>query len=82
MPEYFLKTLRNILNLQSLMGLPYTDRIMFGTDWPYLENVLDQKSWVDFIKNIPEKAKEYDLKFSQEEINKISTENAKRFLKW
>ncbi len=38
-------------------------------------------AWVNWVKNIPEKAKEYGLKFTQEEISKILSENAKKILK-
>jgi hypothetical protein len=80
MPEYFLKSLRNILNMPALLGKPLKDRIMFGVDWPYLETVMPIQKWVEWIKNIPEKAKEYGLKFSNREINKILSENAKKIL--
>ena len=81
MPQYWLTTLRNLLNVPSLLGSPLKDRIMFGTDWPYLLTVMGDDAWVNWVKNIPEKAKEYGLKFTQEEISKILSENAKKILK-
>ncbi len=73
-PESFLKFLRSVLNT------PLRDKIMFGTDWPYLENFLNQKTWVEWLRNIPEKAKEYDLKFRKREIENILDKNARNFL--
>ena len=81
MPEYFLKTLRGILNMNALLGTPLKERIMFGTDWPYLETALESKEWVQWIKDIPEKGKEYGLVFTQEEINNILSVNAQKILK-
>jgi len=78
MPEYFLKNLRSIFDAPGIK--PHKDRLMFGTDWPMLEAIMDQKTWVDWIKNIPEKGKEYGLKFKQREIKKILNDNAKKFL--
>lgn len=80
MPEYELKTLRNLLNLPSLLGPSLGERIMFGSDWPYIINVMGDDAWVDWVKNIPEKGKEYDLEFTEEEIEKILHENAERIL--
>jgi uncharacterized protein len=81
MPEYFLKTLRGVLNMKALLGAPLKERIMFGTDWPYLETALDSKEWVQWVKDIPEKGKQYGLTFTQEEINNILNENAQNILK-
>ncbi|WXG39613.1 MAG: amidohydrolase family protein [Candidatus Freyarchaeum deiterrae] len=81
MPQYWLTTLRNILNVPALVGSSLKERIMFGTDSPLITTVMGDDKWVDWIKNIPEKAKEYGLNFTQEEVNKILSENAKRILK-
>jgi predicted TIM-barrel fold metal-dependent hydrolase len=81
MPEYFLKTLRGVLNMKALLGAPLKDRIMFGTDWSYLETAIESKEWVEWVKDIPEKGKEFGLTFTQEEINFILSENAQKILK-
>nr|MDO8079563.1 amidohydrolase family protein [Candidatus Freyarchaeota archaeon] len=81
MPQYWLTTLRNALNIPALLGPSLKERIMFGTDSPLITTVMGDDAWVNWIKNIPEKAKEYSLNFTQEEVNKILSENAKRILK-
>jgi len=81
MPEHFLKNLRSILNAPGFLGPPIKDRLMFGTDWPALEILMNQKDWVDWFKNIPEKGKEFGLKFKRREIDNILGKNAERFLK-
>ncbi len=55
--------------------------MMFGTDWPALEPFMNQKSWVEWIKHIPELAKDYGLKFKQREIKNLLGRNAEKFLK-
>jgi len=79
MPEWWLTTLRAALDTPPFFGGPLVDRIMFGTDFPYLAGVMDDKSWVEWISNIPEKAKDYGITFTKEEIAKILHENAKKF---
>lgn len=81
MPDSFLKTLRYIFDTPAFLGPAVKDRLMFGTDWPYLETFMDQKSWVEWVKNIPESAKEYGLKFKQREIKNLLGKNAEKFLK-
>ncbi len=76
MEERFLRTLGDILNTPSLYTIK--DRIMFGTDWPLFA---DDSSWVDFVTNIPERAKKYGIRIKQRDIKNILGENAKKFLK-
>ncbi|MFX0176493.1 MAG: amidohydrolase family protein [Candidatus Hodarchaeota archaeon] len=80
MTEYWLKLLRSILDTKALFGSPLKERIMFGSDWPYLLPYFEEKAWVEFFKNIPETGKQYGLKFTQEEINLILNENPKKIL--
>ena len=80
MPDSFLKTLRSIFDTPAFLGPAVKDRLMFGTDWPYLESFMDQKNWVEWVKNIPELAKEYELKFKQREIKNLLGKNAEKFL--
>jgi predicted TIM-barrel fold metal-dependent hydrolase len=81
MPQYWLNTLRNALDVPALLGSSLKDRIMFGTDSPLITTVMGDDAWVNWIKGIPEKAKEYGLTFTQEEVDKILSENAKKILK-
>ena len=67
--------------ITSLFGKPLKERIMFGTDWPYFTYAMEDKVWVEWIKNIPETAKKYNLNFTDEEIKKILGLNAKKILK-
>ena len=53
MPEQYLKNLCGILNLIPHFGRPMDERIMFGTDWPYLTRSMEEKEWVEWVKNIP-----------------------------
>jgi predicted TIM-barrel fold metal-dependent hydrolase len=78
MPEYWLKLLRGILDTKALFGAPLKERIMFGSDWPYLLPYFEEKAWVEFFKNIPETGKQFGLKFTNEEINTILNENPKK----
>ncbi|MFX1452365.1 MAG: amidohydrolase family protein [Promethearchaeota archaeon] len=81
MPEKFLKNLRWIMDLPNYFGKPLKERIMFGSDWPYFTYAMEEKDWVEWIKNIPETAKKYNLKFTDGEIKKILGLNAKQILK-
>jgi predicted TIM-barrel fold metal-dependent hydrolase len=79
MPDYFLKTLRYIFDTPAFLGTPLRERLMFGTDWPALETLMNQKTWVEWIQNIPETAQEYGLKFKQREIKNLLYRNAEKF---
>ncbi len=80
-PQQWLSNLRKILNTPTMFGQSLGDRIMFGSDWPYLEYAMKEQVWVEWIKNIPEQAKKYGLKFTKREIDKILGNNAKKILK-
>jgi len=79
MPDYFLKTLRYILDAPTLIGPPIREKLMFGTDWPYLETIMDQKTWVEWFNNIPQLAETLNIKFKQREIKYILAKNAEKF---
>jgi len=86
MPQRWLSDLRYYLNIPSVSaGRSIGDRIMFGTDWPLGVQLaligLSEEVWVDWVKKIPEKGKEYGLKFTQEEVKKILSDNAKKIHK-
>ncbi|MHA1723396.1 MAG: amidohydrolase family protein [Promethearchaeota archaeon] len=81
MPDSFLKTLRYILDAPTLIGPPIREKLMFGTDWPYLESIMDQKTGVNWFKGIPELAESQNIKFKQREIKNILAKNAEKFFK-
>jgi len=53
------------------------ERVLFGTDNPYLRGALPDKKWVNLIKRLPTKAPE-GIKFTQEEVDLILGGNAQR----
>jgi predicted TIM-barrel fold metal-dependent hydrolase len=79
-PKRMLEFLRGVFDTPGL-GTSIVDKIMWGTDWPLLELILTDEKWVDWVKNIPEKAQEYGMRFKQREIKKILGLNAEKFLK-
>lgn len=78
----FIEDLNSILNMVGVTSGAFKDKIFFGTDWPLLETVLDSKRFVDWFKNVPEKAKEYGIKIKQRDIRKILGDNAQKFLQF
>ena len=81
MPAIFLQNLRAFFDMPALLGPPPGDKIMYGTDWPLLDVVLSQKKWIEWLQAIPEKGKEYGLKFKPRKIKKLLGLNAKKFLR-
>lgn len=61
-------------------------RILFGTDQPsYCADPREDdeltRQWVELFKNLPKVAKQYNVDFSQEEVELIMHGNAERILK-
>ena len=79
--EQFLRLLHDIFGPNNFGFFPIKHKLMFGTDWPAFERYFKDKDWIDWIKNIPEKAQEYDLKFKRSDIKKLLGLNAKKLLK-
>ena len=79
-PKEWLTNLRGILDTPQMFGKPLSDRIMFGSDWPYLEYIMKEGAWIDWIKKIPEEGNKYGLNFKKREIQKILGLNAKKIL--
>ena len=77
--ESFLKLLNSVFQSKSLLA-PLKDRIMFGSDWPLMNTAMEDKEWVEWVKNIPEKAQEYGLKFKRSDIKNLLGLNAKKLL--
>ncbi|MFX1258166.1 MAG: amidohydrolase family protein [Promethearchaeota archaeon] len=80
MPQYWLTILRNILDTPTISIGQIKDRVMFGTDWPYFKFIMDDRDWVNWLKNISENGKKYGLNFRPSEIKKILGLNSKKML--
>ncbi|MGQ9720942.1 MAG: amidohydrolase family protein [Candidatus Jordarchaeum sp.] len=80
-PRFLLNNLRMLMDLPLTFAVPFKNRILFGSDWPYANAMMELKEWVNWIKKLPEKGKEYGLKFTEEEVRLILGENAKKILK-
>jgi predicted TIM-barrel fold metal-dependent hydrolase len=78
--ERLLRMLHEIFGPNSLGFLPIKHKIMFGTDWPAFDGYFSDKDWAAWIKNIPEKAQEYGLKFKRSDIKNLLGLNAKKLL--
>ncbi len=53
------------------------ERVLWGTDNPYLRGAMADKKWVNIIKRLPTKAPE-GIKFTQEEVDLMLGGNAQR----
>ncbi|MFX1258195.1 MAG: amidohydrolase family protein [Promethearchaeota archaeon] len=53
------------------------ERVLWGTDNPYLRGALSDKKWINMIKRLPTKAPE-GIKFTQEEVDLMLGGNAQR----
>jgi predicted TIM-barrel fold metal-dependent hydrolase len=69
----FCETLRTIMNKTG------SDRILFGTDGPFVSPVFSTKDWIDAIKALPEKAPE-GITFTHEEVAQMLGGNAQKLL--
>jgi predicted TIM-barrel fold metal-dependent hydrolase len=78
--EEFLRLLENLFGQNSFGFFPIKHKLMFGTDWPAFETFFKDKDWVEWVKNIPEKAKEYDLKIKRSDIKNLLGNNAMKLL--
>ena len=79
--EQFLRLLENLFGPNTYGFYPVKHKLMFGTDYPMFENFLKDKDWVEWVKNIPEKAKEYGIKIKRSDVRNLLGENAKKLLK-
>ena len=68
--------------LRNLMNIAGSSRVLFGSDWPAMRQVrsLDHAAWTKVIKDAPELAKEVEIKFTEEEIEKVMAGNAMKLL--
>jgi len=56
-----------------------TERVLFGTDGPYLRLFLSDRDYVQMIKDLPTKAPE-GISFTEAEVEAVLGGNAKRIL--
>ncbi len=54
------------------------DRIMFGSDWPFFRRVLSQDKWVSLIRELPCHGQDAGMRFTEDEVQAITGENARR----
>ena len=69
--RYFCESLRGALDSFG------PDRVLFGTDGPYLRPVLSDRDYVQLVKDLPSKAPE-GISFTNEEVEAILGGNAAR----
>jgi len=55
-------------------------RVLFGSDYPFLKLLVNQERWVKAFTEIPDSVKEQGIKFKDEEITGIMGGNAARIL--
>ena len=73
-PLEFYKALRTLLD-----SAPW-QRVLFGSDYPFLKLLINQERWVKAFTEIPDSVKERGIQFRDEEIAGIMGGNAARLL--
>jgi predicted TIM-barrel fold metal-dependent hydrolase len=73
-PLEFYKDLRTLLD-----SVPW-QRVLFGSDYPYLKLLVNQERWVKAFTEIPDPVKEQGIEFTEEEIAGIIGGNAAKIL--
>jgi predicted TIM-barrel fold metal-dependent hydrolase len=73
-PLEFYRDLRTLLN-----SVPW-QRVLFGSDYPFLKRLVNQERWVGAFTEIPDSVKELGIEFKDEEIEGIMGGNAARIL--
>lgn len=71
--EWFCRTLREMIDLVGV------DRMLFATDGPYMELIVNNAKWVKIIKDLPRNAPQ-GIRFTEEEVSAILGGNAKKLL--
>jgi predicted TIM-barrel fold metal-dependent hydrolase len=74
-PLEFYKDLRTLLD-----SVPW-QRVLFGSDYPFLKLLVNQERWVKAFTEIPDSVKERGIQFEDEEIAGIMGGNAAKLLK-
>ena len=65
--------------LRTIMDKMGSDRILFGTDGPFVSPGFTTKDWIEAIKALPEKSPE-EVAFTNEEVARILGRNAQNLL--
>ena len=73
-PLAFYRALRTLLD-----SVPW-QRVLFGSDYPFLKLLTNQERWVKAFTEIPDSVKEQGIEFKDEEIKGIMGGNAARLL--
>jgi len=73
-PLEFYRALRTLLD-----SVPW-QRVLFGSDYPFLKLLVNQERWVKAFTEIPDSVKEQGIEFTDEEIAGIMGGNAARLL--
>jgi predicted TIM-barrel fold metal-dependent hydrolase len=73
-PLEFYRDLRTLLD-----SVPW-QRVLFGSDYPFLKLLVNQERWVKAFIEIPDSVKEQGIEFTHEEIAGIMGGNAARLL--
>ncbi|TEU18823.1 MAG: amidohydrolase [Dehalococcoidia bacterium] len=73
-PLEFYRALRTLLDSVSWQ------RVLFGSDYPFLKLLVNQERWVKAFTEIPDSVKEQGIEFKDEEIEGIMGGNAAKIL--
>jgi len=73
-PLEFYRALRTLLD-----SVPW-QRVLFGSDYPFLKLLVNQERWVKAFTEIPDSVKEQGIEFTEEEIAGIIGGNAAKLL--
>jgi len=73
-PLEFYRALRTLLD-----SVPW-QRVLFGSDYPFLKLIINQERWVKAFTEIPDSVKEQGIEFTDEEIEGIMGGNAAKLL--
>jgi predicted TIM-barrel fold metal-dependent hydrolase len=66
--------------LRTLLDSVPWQRVLFGSDYPFLKLLINQERWVKAFTEIPDSVKEQGIEFKDEEIAGIMGGNAARLL--
>jgi predicted TIM-barrel fold metal-dependent hydrolase len=66
--------------LRTLLDSVSWQRVLFGSDYPYLKLLVNQEKWVKAFTEIPDSVKEQGIEFKEEEIAGIIGGNAAKIL--
>ena len=73
-PLEFYRALRTLLD-----SVPW-QRVLFGSDYPFLKLLINQERWVKAFTEIPDSVKEQGIEFTDEEVEGIMGGNAAKIL--